>query len=116
MLRIVHVSEGEYSMMDGTNGLRFIPKESVELHVGDLVEVVGFPILSGPSPALQEAVARKTGRSALPKPNRLWSENLFLGENDSTLVHVEAVWLNLNAMIMTLWFAENILWHFTIKN
>lgn len=95
--QIVHRSDEEYYMMDGTNGLRFVPKESVELQEGDLAEVVGFPILSGSSPVLQEAVARKTGRSALPNPNKLPTDNLFLGENDSTLVQVEAVLLNLNA-------------------
>ena len=59
--QIVQESEGEYYAMDRTNGFRFIPKETVNLRPGDLVEVVGFPSLTGPSPVLQEARARKIG-------------------------------------------------------
>src|SRR5262249_19584816 len=48
--QVVHQRNGEYFLMDGSDGLRFIPKSPVELRVGDLVEVVGFPELGGPSP------------------------------------------------------------------
>ena len=61
--QIVHERDGEYYAMDGTNGFRFIPKEAVNLGIGDLVEVVGFPSLTGPSPVLQEALARKIGEA-----------------------------------------------------
>jgi hypothetical protein len=53
-------------MTDGTNGLRFQPRAAHTLQPGDLIEVVGFPELSGPSPLLREAVARKTGHAGLP--------------------------------------------------
>src|SRR5665213_624945 len=39
--QIVHERDGEYYAMDRTNGFRFIPKETVSLAMGDLVEVVG---------------------------------------------------------------------------
>jgi len=59
--RIVYARDTEYYMTDGRNGLRFITKKPEQLKAGDLAEVVGFPELSGASPVLREAVARKTG-------------------------------------------------------
>src|SRR6266404_582507 len=100
--QIVHEREGEYYMMDGANGLRFVPKETVILVIGDLVEVVGFPSLTGPSPVLWEALARKAGVSPLPNAHPLDGESLFRAEQDATRVSVEAVLLNLSADQRTL--------------
>jgi len=100
--QIVHQGEGEYYMMDGTNGLRFIPKETVNLEIGDLVEVVGFSSQTGPSQVLQEALARKIGMSPLPDARPLDADRLFRSANDATRVRVEAVLLNLSADRRTL--------------
>ena len=94
--QIVLKHEGEYFAMDGTNGFRFIPKETVNLGSGDLVEVVGFPSLTGPSPVLQQAIARKTDVAPVPAARMLDPTNLFLPENDAVRVRVEAVLLNLS--------------------
>ncbi len=100
--QIVHERDGEYYMMDGLNGLRFIPKDALNFKVGDLAEVVGFPSLTGPSPMLREAVARRTGAAALPEPTELAPEELFQAEHDATRVRVEAVLLGLGADQQTL--------------
>ena len=100
--QIVHEREGEYYMMDGTNGLRFIPKEPARFQIGDLVEVVGFPSLTGPSPVLQEAVARNTGTAGLSAARPLSAEALFRAENDATRVRVEGVLVGLSADHQTL--------------
>jgi signal transduction histidine kinase len=100
--QIVHEREGEYYMMDGTNGLRFIPKETVHLEIGDLVEVVGFPSLTGPSQVLQEALARKIGVAPLPDARPLDADSMFRPANDATRVRVGAVLLNLSADQRTL--------------
>ena len=71
--QIVHRRAGEYYAMDGTNGFRFVPKEPLNLEVGDVVEVVGFPSLTGPSPVLREAVARKINTAPLPSARVLRS-------------------------------------------
>src|SRR5579862_5824508 len=63
--QIMHEREGEFYAMDGTNGFRFIPRSTENFAVGELVEVVGFPSLTGPSPVLQEAIARKVGVAQL---------------------------------------------------
>lgn len=100
--QIVLKREGECYAMDGTNGFRFIPKETAGLAIGDLVEVVGFPSLTGPSPVLQEAIARKNGVAPLRDAHPLEAENLFRAANDATRVSVEAVLLNLSADLQTL--------------
>ncbi|HUA39320.1 MAG TPA: sensor histidine kinase [Candidatus Sulfopaludibacter sp.] len=86
----------EFYAMDGTNGFRFILKENANLGAGDLVEVVGFPALTGPSPVLQEALARKTGVAPVPNARPLDADNLFRAENDAVRVRVEAVLLSLS--------------------
>src|SRR5437879_7470480 len=88
--------------MDGTNGVRFIPKEAVSLGIGDLVEVVGFPSLTGPSPVLQEALAHKIGVAPLPGARPLDANSLFRAENDAIRVRVKAVLLNLSGDRRTL--------------
>jgi signal transduction histidine kinase len=93
--QIVHARDGEYFAMDETNGFRFIPKETGNLSVGDVVEVVGFRSLTGPSPVLQEAVARKTDVAPLPEPRQL-TNNLFRAENDAVRVRVNALLLNVS--------------------
>jgi signal transduction histidine kinase len=94
--QVLHERQGEYYAMDGTNGFRFILKEPVSLTTGELVEVVGFPSLTGPSPVLQEAVARKAGVARLPAARPLDAAGLFRAKNDALRVRVEAVLLNLS--------------------
>ena len=88
--QVLHERGGECFLMAGTNGLRFIPKASVSVRPGDLVEVVGFPELGGPSPVLREAVVRRTGQAALPMPESLTADALVGWQHDARLVRVEA--------------------------
>ena len=86
----------EYYAMDGTNGFRFLPRRTVSCNIGELVEVVGFPSLTGPSPVFQEAIVRKVGVAPLRDARPLDAKDLFLAQNDAVRVKVEAVLLNLN--------------------
>ncbi|MGA2749456.1 MAG: ATP-binding protein [Verrucomicrobiota bacterium] len=86
--QILHEREGEYFLMDGNDGLRFIPKVPGDLHPGDLAEAVGYLELSAPSPVLREAVARRTGRAKLPEPQILAPEAMLSRRYDATLVRV----------------------------
>jgi signal transduction histidine kinase len=95
--QILHERNGEYFLMDGPNGLRFEPKKSVDLRVGDMVEVVGFLDLSRPSPILREAAVRVTGNAALPAARRLSNEGLLSGQLDSTLVQIKSLLVGLRA-------------------
>lgn len=94
--QIVHSRKNEYFLMDGTNGLRFIPRTDVKLNAGDLVEVVGFPELGGPSPILREALVRPNGHGRLPEPRPLLDGPWPAGELDATRVSVRALLLNLS--------------------
>jgi len=90
--QIIYAQAPEYYLMDGKNGLQFILKKSfLGLDAGDRVEVVGFPGLSGASPLLHEAVARKISRAVLPEARKLQPDNLINAEYDSTLVKVDGL-------------------------
>jgi signal transduction histidine kinase len=91
---ILQVRGGEYFMMDGNTGVRFIAKDAAGLEVGDRAEVVGFPELGSASPVLREAVARKTGHTALPAARDLSEEQLIRADNDSTRVRIHAQLVN----------------------
>ena len=76
-------------MMNGTNGLRFIPNAETHFAPGDLIDVTGVADLRGVAPVLREAVARKAGVKDLPAPQQLRADNLVLPQDDATRVLVE---------------------------
>jgi signal transduction histidine kinase len=89
--QIVGVRGADYFVMDGKDGFRFLARQALGLEVGDVVEAVGFPELSGAAPVLRAAVARKTGHGELPAPKKLSADDLTLFGLDSTLVQVEGL-------------------------
>ena len=89
--QIVHVRDAEFYLTDGHNALRFMARTAGEWQAGDLVEVVGFPDLSGASVLLREAVVRKTGHAPLPPPKLLPADQLAQSDCDATLVRVKGV-------------------------
>jgi signal transduction histidine kinase len=86
--QIVHANNTEFYLTDGRNALRFATRKPADLQAGDLVDVVGFPDLSGASPLLHEAVARKTGHTQLPAARPLPVDNLTRADCDAELVRV----------------------------
>ncbi|MGH7942280.1 MAG: ATP-binding protein [Limisphaerales bacterium] len=89
---IIYARPPQYYLIDGQNGLQFVLKKpSPKLREGEKVEIVGFPGLSGLSPLLQEAVARKTGAAPLPTAKKLDGENLINGDYDATRVQIEGI-------------------------
>ena len=92
--QIIDLREEECFLMDGNTGVRFVPKHPVSLKVGDLVEVVGFPELSGASPVLREAVVRQTGHADLPNARLVGPNDLTRADLDSTRVRVKAELVN----------------------
>jgi signal transduction histidine kinase len=112
--QIIHNRAGEYFAMDGTNGFRFIPRETLSLEVGDIVEAVGFPSLTGPSPVLREALARKVSAAPVPAARDLGPANLFRADNDATRVRLNAMLLNLTGDGRTLELQDG-LQHFAAR-
>lgn len=86
--QIIHSTPDVYYLMDGATGLRFRLAQPSQLEPGDEVEVVGLVELGEASPALRQAVAKRTGHSLLPEPRPL-SINSLSNNYDSTLVSVE---------------------------
>lgn len=89
--QIVHVRGAEGFLTDGRNALRFVAKKPLSLQAGDLVEVVGFPELSGTAPVLREAVTHQTGHAPLPAPKTLPADDLARADCDATLVRVNGL-------------------------
>ena len=90
--QVVQSRAGEYFMMNGTNGLRFLPQTpAAGLFPGALVEVVGFPVLGGPSPVLHEAVVRKTGSAPLVAPVKIFPADLYQSGYDATRVTLTGI-------------------------
>ena len=94
--QIVYAGKAGCFLMDGENGLRFIYAGDPTAHVCDLVEVVGFPDLTGPAPLLREAVVRRLQPAELPKPRKLASDDLVRDEYDSKLVQLDGVLLGVS--------------------
>lgn len=55
---------------DGT-GLKLLPAEKVQVHPGDLVEVVGYPDLGRTEMVLRETLVKRIGHAPLPPPATL---------------------------------------------
>jgi signal transduction histidine kinase/CheY-like chemotaxis protein len=92
---IVHERDGEFFVFNDPNGFRFVPRhQKLDLDVGDVVEVVGFPEMGRPSPLLRAALVRKVGETNLPVAKALTSETILSGENDASLVSVEGYLVN----------------------
>lgn len=81
---------GECFVLDGAIGFRTLSRQSPSLHVGDMVEAVGFPKLENTALILQEAEIRSTSRSDLPAPITVASEDLVKRNLDATLIQIEA--------------------------
>lgn len=94
--QIVQKYQGEYFLTDGATGARFTLKEPMKLEAGDLVQVVGFPDMSGPSPVLHEALARVSAKAALPEPTPLSETSLLSSKLDATLVSIESRLVSIN--------------------
>jgi signal transduction histidine kinase len=106
--QVVHQRDDETYLMDGTNGLRFTQRAPASWALGAVVEVVGFPMWTGPTPRLREAVVRQTGQAALPAALRVTGEDLFQIEHDAVRVCVEAMLLNETADGRTLELQANL--------
>src|SRR5215469_1473559 len=87
-------------LMDGTNGIRLLPKIKSNIAIGDLVEAVGFSEIDSPfdKPLLtiNDAVIHTMGQRPLPAPIAIASDDLLNREHDSTLVRVKSKLLGVN--------------------
>jgi len=86
---VIHAEPNRIFLMQGGVGMRIIPTEAANLHVGDRIEAVGYPEISGPSPVLHEAVVRKIGEFPLPPARDIADSELTVEALDSSLVRIK---------------------------
>lgn len=80
-------------VQDQTGGVRVEAKAEAAIKIGDAIEAVGFPSARGGGVVLSEALVRSTGRASALPPMELELDDFVHGQNNGTLVSVEAVLL-----------------------
>lgn len=81
----------EFFLQDEAGGIRVRSAQTNELHLGDRVEVLGFPAIGEFAPRLDEAVFRQSGSGPLPAPVVSTAQEILgQGGHDSVLVQLEA--------------------------
>ena len=78
-------------IMNGENGLFYIPADAGDSRIGDRLEMVGFMDLSGPSPVLRDTIVRRIEQAGLPRPRRLEDNALLREEHHASLVQVNGM-------------------------
>jgi PAS domain S-box-containing protein len=81
-------------IQDETEGLCVKTAQSGSLHVGDRVEVVGFPAKGEYTPLMQDAVFRTVETGQPPKPDPVTADEALIGTHDCRLVRIEATVLD----------------------
>ena len=80
-----------FILEDASGGMRVLTRQTNEVQMGDLVDVLGFPAIGDFSPQLEEAVFRRVGTGPLPVPKKTTAEQILLhGTNDSLVVQIKA--------------------------
>ncbi len=78
-------------LQDTSGGIRANTHQTADLHVGETVDVLGFPAMGDFSPCLEEATFRKMGTGVLPRPLKTTAEEILgQGRNDALVVQIEA--------------------------
>jgi signal transduction histidine kinase len=90
---VTYVEERLLFVQDASGGERVETGENPRTHVGDSVQVVGFPEAGGSSPALTEALIHGNGAATPLLPQKASSEEAVLDRLNGTLVQLEATLL-----------------------
>jgi len=77
------------SISERGQGLFVRTSAANDLSVGDVVDVVGFPVMGDYSPVLEDVVYRKIGTASLPTPITVTSSDMLKGVADAQLVRVQ---------------------------
>ncbi|HEY1946296.1 MAG TPA: PAS domain S-box protein, partial [Bryobacteraceae bacterium] len=82
---------GQYAYIKGRDGsTRVESSQTIGLQVGDVVDVVGFPLIGEYAPILQQALFRVIGHTAPPLPEPVKIEQLADGKHEGDLVQIDA--------------------------
>jgi PAS domain S-box-containing protein len=87
---VYHESGIALFIQDEKEGLYCQTRQRTPLQAGDRVEVLGFPAKGEYTPVLQDAVYRKVGTGASPKPAAIELDEALSGTQDCQLVQIGA--------------------------
>jgi PAS domain S-box-containing protein len=76
------------SITDHGHGMALESREATRFAVGDLIDVVGFPGMSGYTATLEDAECRRLGAQAAPAPRAITAAEAFKGDPDAELVRI----------------------------
>lgn len=76
-------------LQSGDRGLRVLSQQDTPLRAGDVVDVIGFPVMGESAPVLEDAVFRRVGQQGPPKPIALDPANAW-EQYDGVLVYTVA--------------------------
>jgi PAS domain S-box-containing protein len=80
-----------FILQDASGGIRVLTRQTNEVQVGDLAEVIGFPAIGQFSPYLDEAAFRIIGKGPTPAAKPVTAEDVLLhGTNDGQIVTIDA--------------------------
>ncbi len=82
--QVVYADASQICLEEDGVGLRLMPAEKTDLHLGDLVEAVGYPDIGKTALLLRKVILRKTGQAALPAAKKLADSELTREDLDST--------------------------------
>jgi signal transduction histidine kinase len=86
---ILNGTDGSFLLQDESGGIRVQLVKPQAFRVGQIVEVVGFPALSGGLPVLQEAEAKTSNGTRSLTPTRLTPESALDAKLNATLVQLD---------------------------
>jgi PAS domain S-box-containing protein len=91
---VIYRRDNVLYIQDGLEGLYVETMPAGPLLVGEIVEVVGFPVTGEYTPMLQDAIFRKIGEGSLPVPSNITADEALKGTYDCRLVRIEATLLD----------------------
>ena len=79
-----------FILQDASGGMRVQTRQTNDVEIGDLLDVLGFPAIAQFSPSLEEAIFRKTGTGRLPQPQKTSAEQIVMyGTNAEQVVEIQ---------------------------
>jgi signal transduction histidine kinase/CheY-like chemotaxis protein len=78
-----------FCIQDDTGGLCAPTTQTGTLTLGNLADVVGFPIAHGPTPTVEEAIFRPVGLGEPVPAVPITAEQAMMGDHDAELVQVQ---------------------------
>jgi signal transduction histidine kinase/DNA-binding response OmpR family regulator len=74
---------------DGIQGATVLSVQPLSLEPGDAVDVVGFPVMGDFTRTIENAVFRRLGKAALPRPRSISAKQALSGDFEGSLVRVD---------------------------